>query len=295
MAGQEPKGDPSGSTRRQPWTARSTPFPWVIAHRGFAGTNPENTTAAMRRATADETVDRPDAVEIDVMPSADGEVVVFHDFSLARVTDAPPALLERAVWEVPYEHLGRLDVLGTGEGVPTLSTILEAVPPDVAVNVELKTPGTDDLYPGRKLTGQALAAATERWRPFVDRVLAAAAGHPHDLLVSSFCEAALAAVRDVDRSVPIASVFAGSIDDGLSITREHDCEAIHVPLKLLTGPTTDERERRPRAAGGIDLVDLAHGEGRVVNAWTVKTWREAADLRTAGVDGIIADYPGLLR
>lgn len=38
---------------------------------------------------------------------------------------------------------------------------------------------------------------------------------------------------------------------------------------------------------------MAHEEGRAVNVWTVDSWLQFDDLAAAGVDGIVADYPGL--
>jgi len=44
----------------------------------------------------------------------------------------------------------------------------------------------------------------------------------------------------------------------------------------------------------VDLVAEAHADGREVNVWTVDTWYQASRLAAAGVDGIAADYSGLL-
>ena len=51
---------------------------YVIGHRGAAGLAPENTLAAFTRAWKICV----DAVELDVQLSADGEVVVHHDYRL---------------------------------------------------------------------------------------------------------------------------------------------------------------------------------------------------------------------
>src|SRR5215475_2651467 len=55
----------------------------VIAHRGASGTCPENTLAAFRRAEALGA----HMIELDVQLTRDGEVVVVHDWTLARTTD----------------------------------------------------------------------------------------------------------------------------------------------------------------------------------------------------------------
>ena len=57
--------------------------PGVIAHRGLSGLAPENTMAAFRRAL-DIGVDM---IELDVLLSADDQLVVFHDETLDRTTD----------------------------------------------------------------------------------------------------------------------------------------------------------------------------------------------------------------
>lgn len=263
----------------------------IIAHRGFAGVYPENTPTAMRRATRDA-----DAVELDVMPTRDGEVVVFHDEEPGRLTDAPPDLRDRKVWEWPYEDLRCLEVLDSGETVPRLSAVLDAVPADITINVELKNPGTADVQRTRKLDDGELAAARGRWRPFVERVLETAADYPHDLLLSSFYEGALAAVRSVDPGVPLAAVFWDSPEEGLAIARRHDCEAVHLPLNMVAGTTLFNADGpAPGPFEAVDVPAVAHEEGRTVNVWTVRTWYQARELGDADVDGLIADYPGLLR
>ncbi|QLG27618.1 glycerophosphodiester phosphodiesterase [Halorarum halophilum] len=266
----------------------------VIAHRGFGGLYPENTVDAVERATVGS--DAADAVEIDVMPTADGRVVAFHDETPARVTGVPGDLADRPIWETPYDTLRDLDVLGTGRGIPTLPAVLDAVPTDVPVNIEFKNPGSADVRFAECLGERALERARERWSPFAERVLDAVDVTGHDVLVSSFCEGAIAAIKAVDPSVPVASVVWDSLADGLAIARRHDCEALHVPRTAVQGTSFYGADYHVEGwREGVDVVAAARGEGRAVHAWTVTNWRQAAELADAGVDAIIADYPGLLR
>ncbi|MEQ8800056.1 MAG: glycerophosphodiester phosphodiesterase [Phycisphaerales bacterium] len=53
----------------------------IIAHRGASRAEPENTAAAFDAALADGA----DGIELDLQLSRDGEVVVFHDATLARL------------------------------------------------------------------------------------------------------------------------------------------------------------------------------------------------------------------
>lgn len=291
--------------------------PTLIAHRGFAGESPENTVAAVERAAGvgraedsagsdgpeGPTGRRADWVEVDAMPTADGDAVVVHDTALSGRDEGGLTDAEGVVWETDTATVTGAEVLDSGETVPLLADVLDAVPPDVGVNVELKNPGRRDLRPGEKLAGDALADRTAIWRPLVERALDAVAGRENDLLFSSFCEGALAAVRELS-SRPVAPLFAESIADGLAIAREHDAAAIHPPIDAIRGtPFFDPARFGALAgdaggtgeAGGPDVVAAAHDEDRAVNVWTVETWYQADRLAAAGVDGVIADYSTVLR
>ncbi|MFW5978142.1 MAG: glycerophosphodiester phosphodiesterase [Halohasta sp.] len=263
----------------------------VIAHRGFAGVHPENTVAAVEASVADG---RASMIEIDVMPTADGKIVVFHDDDLGRVTNAPKSVAETKLWELPYERIAGYSVLGTDQSIPRLTDVLAAIPPEIGVNIELKNPGCDELRFAEPLDDPALDEATDRWRAFVGRVLDTAADYEHELLFSSFYEGALAATRELDPSAAVATVCYDSVDTGLRLGRRYDVAAIHVPWNMVTEPPTGTATPVDEPIADGRLVDRAHAEGWRVNAWTVTTWHQAATLRRAGVDGIIADYPGVV-
>lgn len=101
-----------------------------IAHRGFAESFPENTVAAVRGATADT-----DFVEIDVRRCGSGDLVVIHDERVDRVTDGTGA-----VADFTPADLSALDVLDSGEGVPTLEAVFETAP-DAEFVLDLKEAG----------------------------------------------------------------------------------------------------------------------------------------------------------
>jgi len=162
-----------------------------IAHRGFAGVNPENTVAAFEAAAETASV-----VELDVRRCATGELVVLHDDRLDRTTDR-----SGRVADTDLETLRSCDVQGSGEGVPTLAAALDAVPADVGVNVELKARG---------LAGDVAPLAT------------AAA---NDVVVSSFDAAELMELQSTD--VPTAFLFAAAPSSALATALALDCDALH--------------------------------------------------------------------
>lgn len=262
----------------------------VVAHRGFAGLYPENTVAAVAGSARQGA----DMVEVDIMPCADGTVVVFHDNRLSSREDGGLTDAEGVVWETACETVLGAHVLGTDETVPTLSEIFEALPSSVGVNIEFKNPGSKNVRFAENLSGDDLDAQRELWLPLAEKALNVAGEYRNKVLVSSFYEGALAAVREVDDSVPIAFLFWDSIEEGLAITREYDAEALHPPWNMIKGtPFFGDEYYTSGPFADVDLVEEAHSEGRTVNTWTVQTWYQAEQLQQAGVDGLIADYPGL--
>ncbi len=70
-------------------------------------------------------------------------------------------------------------------------------------------------------------------------------------------------VRDIDPDVPIGCLFWDSIETGLAITREYDCEAIHPPYNMIQGtPFFEDEYYLSGPFAEIDLVETAHEEGR---------------------------------
>jgi glycerophosphoryl diester phosphodiesterase len=266
--------------------------PIVIGHRGFAGVYPENTVASAVGAG----LAGAEAIEIDVVPTADGTVVVFHDDRLSGRESGGLTDTEGLIWETDTETVLDAEVLDSGETIPTLERLFEAIPAGLGVNVELKNPGSSEVIVSEDLEDETLATQKELWRPFVDRALDIAAEYENEILVSSFSEAAIAVTREYDSSIPVAYLLWDSIERGLEIVREYDCEAIHPPYDMVQGsPFFDDGVYLDDPDyGDIDIVDVAHEEGRAVNVYTVGTWYQAEQLAAAGVDGLINDYPGLL-
>jgi len=113
----------------------------VIAHRGAAGSAPENTLASVALAVEQGA----DIVEIDVQETADGEVVVIHDSDLMRVGGAAAK-----IWEATYDELLQIDVGSwygpefSGQRVPTLEQVLEICKGRSRVDIELKYYGHNE-------------------------------------------------------------------------------------------------------------------------------------------------------
>ena len=116
---------------------RKAPDPTLLcdyAHRGLHGGGiPENSMAAFARAC-----EAGYGIELDVQLSRDGEVMVFHDYTLTRMTG-----VDRKLCELTAAELQALSLGGTAETVPTFSEVLELVDGRVPLLVELKGESLD--------------------------------------------------------------------------------------------------------------------------------------------------------
>ncbi len=218
----------------------------LIAHRGFAAVNPENTVGALQAAAAHPAVD---AVEFDVRRCGSGELVVFHDATVERVTDGEGALADIALSE-----LETLEVLDSGESIPTLDAVLAALPPDVEVNLEMKALGI----------GADVVAALD------------AADLENRVVTTSFLTPELRRVRAADPTQPTGLLVSRRLAHPVTRAVELGCDVIGANYWrcLTTG-----------------LVPRARAVGLEIHAWTVERRAVARVLGARGVDYVSADRP----
>jgi glycerophosphoryl diester phosphodiesterase len=115
------------------------------AHRGLHGSGvPENSRAAFARAIA-----AGNGIELDVQRSGDGQPVVFHDYTLDRLTGESGPTERRSA-----AQLGTITLTGTAETIPTLRQVLAQVGGKVPVLIEIKS--------DRKVRIAALCLAVRR-------------------------------------------------------------------------------------------------------------------------------------
>lgn len=109
--------------------------PLIIAHRGASAEAPENTLSAFKLAVEQQC----DAIELDLHMSADGELIVCHDYTINRTTNG-----EGAISELTTKQLKKVDAsyrfaeTYAGEQIPLLDEVFDVVPRHIMINVEMK-------------------------------------------------------------------------------------------------------------------------------------------------------------
>ncbi|WP_175559063.1 glycerophosphodiester phosphodiesterase [Sanguibacter gelidistatuariae] len=109
----------------------------VIAHRGDASAAVENSIAALESAAALGA----DYVELDVLQSADGGLVVFHDLTLRRLAGSDRAVADMTLAELTATTITQNGFTAT---IPSLAEFVErAKELDMPLLVELKAHGRE--------------------------------------------------------------------------------------------------------------------------------------------------------
>lgn len=233
-------------------------IPSVIAHRGASGTAPENTLAAMRKAS--ELGAR--WVEFDVMLCADGVPILMHDDDLSRTTNGTGP-----VADMPLAEIRKLDAGGwfgagfAGERVPTVRQAVALLAElGLGANIEIKPAPGQDAATARA----AMDVVANEWPPSLPVPL-----------ISSFSLRALEAARDMAPEIPRALLISRIPRDWRQRLDALDCRALHVNQRHLT----------KNRAGRLIAADAT------LRCYTVNDPARAAELFAWGVHGIISDYP----
>lgn len=119
-------------TKAAPPEKRTWLTDYQYAHRGLHNDRyPENSLPAFENAAKHGF-----AIELDVHITADGEIVVFHDYNLKRMTGA-----DQKMRDCSYSELCRYTLLGTSYKIPTLRETLQLIKGRVPLLIEIKKRG----------------------------------------------------------------------------------------------------------------------------------------------------------
>jgi len=232
--------------------------PPIIAHRGASGYAPENTLAAFQKAQ--------DLgakwIEFDLMLAASGEVIVFHDETVDRTTNA-----KGPVSEFSYPDLAKLDAGSwfspdfAGEKIPTLKEVLTFLAKSsLSANLEIKPlPGQEE-----ETVASVLTLLNSHWPKN--------AGQP---LLSSFSLKVLEKLRQRSSEMQLGLLLHNWDLDWKAVAKELEVVSINVSDEMLTKETT------------ADFKNL----GKSLLCYTVNDVSRAKTLFSWGVDAVFTDYP----
>lgn len=222
--------------------------PLVIGHRGAMGHETENTLASVQKAL-DLGVDM---LEIDVYKIRSGEIVVYHDNTVDRLTDGTGK-----IESYNYSDLQELNLEG-GHKIPTLQEVINLMDKKAHLNIELKGENTADRV------------------NFIINYYVREKGWPLDkFLISSFKWEELKRMRTLNPQIAIAILTSEDPLQALDIAKELKAVAINPYFKSLT----------------VDNVDQIQKEGFKVYPYTINEPEDIRSMKKMRVDGIITNFP----
>jgi glycerophosphoryl diester phosphodiesterase len=220
----------------------------VIGHRGANGYVAENTLESIQKALDFKV----DGIEIDVHVCASGELVVFHDFTLDRMTNGTGE-----VGKFSLSELKQMKVSGEFQ-IPTLEEVLDLIYQKCMINIELK--GKDTALKTCEII--KFYVQNKGW-------------NYNDFIVSSFQKHELETVFSQDKNVPLAILTKANIDDAIEFAETIKAVAIHPNAAIVTKAN----------------INKAQNSGYKVNVWTVNDTKTIKRMKDYKVNAIISDFP----
>ena len=226
----------------------------IIGHRGARGHVAENTLESIQKAL-DLNVD---GVEIDVYQCSSGEIMVFHDKKLNRLTKH-----NGLIGETTFEELNNI-LVDKKYQIPTLEQVLDLIDSKILLNIELK--GENTAIPTAAiLKGYLQSSQFDKKK----------------LIVSSKNWKELTLFKNQNTNIPIGvlshyNIFLDKeLNDIIKKSRELNAIAIHPKFSILNKKA----------------VDRMHSSGFLVYSWTINKPKDIKRAIQWGVDGIITDFP----
>ena len=222
----------------------------VVGHRGAMGHARENTIESVKKAIELNV----DGIEIDVFKSKTGELVVYHDPFLSRLSNSN-AFIE----QISLDSIKKIKLLG-GQSIPTLNEVIEIIPENIFLNIELK--------------GENTAIETNK---VIIEYINRSNFTPSSFIVSSFRWDELVEFRNTNKDVPIAILVDSlyKIDIAIKLAKEINAFAINPNNEFLTK----------------EIVKKVQSFNIKVYPYTINDLSSIKRMKSMGVDAIITDFP----
>ena len=195
-----------------------------------------------------------DGIEIDVFKSKNGEIVVYHDPFLSRLSNS-----DEFIEQISLDSIKKIELKG-GLSIPTLKEVIDVVPEKIFLNIELK---------GSNTALETNEIIIEYLREFNLP--------PSKFIISSFRWDELKKFRDLNKDIPMAILVDSlyKIDNAIKLAKEINAIALNPNNKFITKK----------------IVNKIQSNNIKVFPYTINAPKNIKRMKLMGVDAIITDYP----
>jgi glycerophosphoryl diester phosphodiesterase len=242
----------------------------VIAHRGGRSLGPENTLYTYRNAVKLGV----DVLEMDIRSTRDGQLIVLHDDTVARTTNATGPVENYSLvdlkkldaahrWSPDNGHT--FPLRNKGVKIPTLAEVFNAFP-ETKMNLEIKESRSSTIHSLCRLI---------RDHQMTKKIM-----------VASFDADSLKEFRSLCPQVATsagaseAMLFYGLQKVYLEAAYAPSAQALQVPETFRNLRVVNRR-----------FIQAAHARNMRIHVWSVNDVKVMQRLLELGVDGIMTDYP----
>lgn len=243
----------------------------VIAHRGASHDAPENTLAAFRLAWEQQA----DGIEGDFYLTKDGQIACIHDGTTKRTAPDPRELTvaESTLAELQALDVGRWkDVRFAGERIPTLAQVLETVPDEGVIFVEIKC-GPEIL-------------------PVLEPVLAECGLRPEQIVIICFDREVVTQARKRMPQYKANWLTSYKQEPQGSPWKPGRQEVLKT---LAATGATGLGSQGELAVIDAAFVEAVRRQGQEFHVWTINDASAARTFQTLGAKSITTDRPAYLR
>lgn len=232
-----------------------------IAHRGFSGRYPENTLLSFQKALEEKV----DMIELDITFSKDGEIVIFHDVNMLRVSG-----LNKHIRDLTYEKINKFEIGSWfkdeyfGLKIPKLTDLFKIIDDFTLINIEIKHEASSFI--NRNSEKKLLSIIKEY-------------NMENRVVLSSFNPMIVNRIRKMEPQISTAYLITQNMTPLLIyLLGKINAKFIHIDFKYLN-------EKNIKKMNKVGLK---------INTYTLNSYNEYNKAIKLGVNGIFTDYPNKL-
>ena len=225
---------------------------FVYGHRGLSGHKTENTMSSFHFALKRKM----NGIELDVQKTLDGEIIVFHDESLEKITGDTTPISRLNFSDISKINVNVNHINNEKDYIPKLIDVINIIPKNIMLNIEIKSYKKDD-----KKNYEYINDIIDKYNIY------------ENTIISSFDPFILNNIKKRNNKIPIALIWNGKTKFVKSCIKFLKPSAFHININFINN----------------NIVNWMHRRNIKVYAYTVNSTKALEFAKTCNLDGAFTD------